>query len=105
MSQIALIIKQRTIDNSTLLAVKNFSGQSLSQVNERIRSGSPVFQALLFGNDHDEIADVLLKIVNVLQIGKVKFDLYELEENEVLDKGKHQHYILSVETLKNILAR
>ena len=105
MSQIAITIRQRTLDNRTLLAVKNLSGQSLLQVTEHIRNGSPVFQALLFGNDHDEIADVLLKIVHALQIGQVKFNIYELEEDEVTDEEKHQHYIISVETLKNILAR
>lgn len=105
MSQIAIKINQSVINNSTLLALKNVTGQSLSQVNEHIRNGSPVFQVLLFGNDHDEVAGTLLKIVSTLQTGQVEFVVYELEEDEIPDEAKHQNDIISVETLKNILAR
>lgn len=83
--------------------MKNYTQQSIAQINQLIGSETPVFEALLFQNNHKEVADNLLNILDVLQTEKVKFQLYELEEDEIFDKNIHQLHEISAQTLVNIL--
>lgn len=104
MSKISLLIEQPTINSTTLYALKSLTEKSLSQLNENINNGVSVFNANLFYNNHKEVAIVLLKIVELFQQEEIKFSIYELEENEVLDRNLHQINVITVETLTTILS-
>lgn len=102
MSKISILINS-TVNNSGILALKNYTQQSIAQINQLIGSEAPVFEALLFQNNHKEVADNLLNIIAILQTETVKFQLYELEEDEIFDKNTHQLHEISTQTLVNLL--
>lgn len=102
MSKISILVNS-TVNNSGILALKNYTQQSIAQINQLVGSETPVFEALLFQNNHKEVADNLLNIIAILQTEKVKFQLYELADDEIFDKNTHQLHEISTQTLVNIL--
>jgi hypothetical protein len=105
MSRIALVITsdggRRT---ATISAVRRATGSPLGEITEALNIGKPVFEAVLFYNDHEQIAETLRRLVSALTGIGAQFQLYELPERQSF-AGPDQSRVrpITTEVLENIL--
>ncbi len=105
MSRIALVITsdggQRT---ATISAVRRATGSPLREITEALDIGKPVFEAVLFYNDHQQIAETLRGLVSALTRIGAQFQLYELPERQSFASPDQSRVRpITAEVLENIL--
>lgn len=80
-----IILLPRPVENPSaklLMRLKNISGKTPGEIKQAIRSGTPLFQVVIFGNDHAEVVNQMRGILDVLEEENLEYELFELEEEE-----------------------
>jgi hypothetical protein len=104
MSKISIVILEK-LSNEQLGTLKQIlPDKSLMEIKKNCSDGSPVFEARLFYNDHDELADKLKKIIVLTENEKIRHKIYELDDEEEFNKiASKEIFEISEVTLLNIL--
>lgn len=106
MSKIIVEITGYTDMVKTIGAIIKVSRAGLAAVKRSIENKTPVYQATLFCNDHDDVSDALISLIKNLNSAKAQFRLYEVEEGEIVEAfAGYQNCIISPIELLNILQR
>ena len=103
MSKIALIAEDR-ISNSLLMDLKRATGKSLSAIRDHIQAQMPFLEAVLFQNDHVEVARQLRAVVEIIGKAGVRFRVYELEPDEQFESAPIEECEIDASVLENILS-
>src|SRR5215471_764004 len=85
-------------------AIRKITELGISEAKQRIESGRPIVEFLLYYNDHDEIARRLRELmVAIPQLG-ARLRLFELDEGEEFEALPNASaYEISSDVLTNIL--
>ncbi len=104
MSKIVVKVENVTRLGDVMPAIRKITGLGISDAKQRIESGRPLVEYLLFYNDHDEIAQRLRELMTVLPRSGVRLRLFELDEGEEFESMPNaSKYEISSDTLENIL--
>ena len=99
------------VENVTRLAdvmptIRKITGLGISEAKQRIESGRPLIEFLLYYNDHDEIARRLRELLTAIPQLGARLRLFELDEGEEFGALPNASaYEISSGVLKNILLR
>ncbi|WP_294925887.1 hypothetical protein [uncultured Paracoccus sp.] len=102
MSKVAILVQQE----KNLPAVANLAkilSLSLGEARSRIAEGKPLYEGLLFMNNHQEVSTRLRSLVTLLEQVEIPFRIFELEEDENFSFAPHDETEIDSETLENIL--
>lgn len=104
MSKISIVILEK-LSNEQLGALKQIlPDKSLMEIKKNCSERSPVFEARLFYNDHDELATKLKSIITLTENEKINYKIYELDDEEDFNKiASKEIFEISAVTLGNIL--
>ncbi len=102
MSKIVLVANS-TDDLSFLSKVRKITGISVGDLRAKLSSQQPFYEALLFGNDHQEQADILKKIADEANILGIYLNVYEIEPQENFATCIKKECEINIEIMNNIL--
>lgn len=89
MSKIEITVSEKEIDSKSLFKLKSLTGESLSEIKDKIENKEPLCTRVLFYNDHEDIAILLKKIIYLLDEIQFSYSIYELdEEATALDENQ-----------------
>ena len=101
-----IVIRAQAKPSAPLLSkLRKLMPLSLEAFRTRLEGVGPLVEGIVFGNDHDEVALVLLGVVDALESEGVSYELYELAYDEDFASAPLDCCIVSLETLQNILER
>ncbi|OCA77130.1 hypothetical protein BBI01_01315 [Chryseobacterium artocarpi] len=103
MSKIAIIINSDTVSPKALFELKKTIGTGVDEIKENILDKRPVFEGVLFYNDHDEVSEKLFKVIDELKKNDVPYSLFELEDEEKYDVIDSKNQEINDEVLRNII--
>src|SRR5215467_2749356 len=104
MPKIVVKVEKVTRLADIMPAIRKITGLGISEAKQRIESGRPIVEFLLYYNDHDEIARRLRELmIAIPQLG-ARLRLFELDEREEFEALPNASaYEISSDVLKNIL--
>ena len=104
MPKIVVKVEKVTRLADIMPAIRKITGLGISEAKQRIESGRPIVEFLLYYNDHDEIARRLRELmIAIPQLG-ARLRLFELDEGEEFEALPNATaYEISSDVLKNIL--
>lgn len=104
MSKIAIVI-QENVTAPVLMQIKRIINDSIEHLKVNVDEHNPVYTVNLFYNDHEQIAEKLLSLTAFLNDQRIRYVIYELDEEDSFDEIKRdaETYIITLETMKNIL--
>jgi len=106
MSKIVVKVENVTRLRDLMPAIRKITGLGISEAKQRIESGQPLVEFLLYYNDHDEIALRLRGLMTALPQHGARLRFFELDEGEEFEAlPKASTYEISADDLKNILLR
>lgn len=103
MSKIAFLAVP-PVGTSAIAAAAKLLGLPIKEAKDRIETGEPLYEAILFMNDHPEVAALLGSLVALLVQAGVIFRVFELEEDEHFATAPREEIEVDPEILSNILA-
>jgi hypothetical protein len=105
MSKIVVKVENGTRLADVMPAIRKITGLGISDAKQRIESGRPLVEYLLFYNDHDEIAQRLRELMTVLPRSGARLQLFELDEGDEFESlPDASEYEISSDVLENILS-
>jgi hypothetical protein len=106
MSKIVVKVENVTQLGDVMPAIRKITGLGISEAKQRIESGRPLVEYLLYYNDHDEIAQRLRELMTVLPRSGARIRLFELDEGDEFESlPDASAYEISSDVLENILLR
>ena len=103
MSKIIVKINNKGNINKILKDLKNITGLGISEIKKNIENHKEFVAYKLFYNDHNEIAEKLIKLINILSSQEMHYNIYELDTSEQLNIENADLYEIDAQTLLNIL--
>ncbi|WP_144264093.1 hypothetical protein [Filimonas lacunae] len=105
MSKIAIEIIGYVDLPGTISVIKKVTGKGIAEIKHCIEVQLPVWEAILFYNNHNEVATGLADIVKKLPAIGTQLAMYELEESDdATNLTRYQDCIITGEMLMNMLA-
>lgn len=85
-----------------LARLRAITGESVGRINQCLTAYEPVMEAVLFLNDHEEVAGRLRQMLSEIPALGASLKLFELADDQQVDSRSEQEEITS-EMLSNIL--
>jgi hypothetical protein len=102
MSKISISLNSE-VPNAALMHIKRITSLGLNEIRQNVGTGQPFFNALLFYNDHDDVAQKIRDLISTFNSNSVEASFFELEEDEELNQSNRDISEISSDTLLNIL--
>ncbi len=91
MSVISIAILGNTAPAQLVKRIRPITGASISEILDALRSGAPIFEREIFGNDTEEV------------FGLIRSLLEQLEQANVPLLVKEDEFVISPQILRNIM--
>ena len=102
MTKVAVVV-EGTPSPKQLMDLQRLTGASLKDVRTHLDAGTPVYERLLFMNDHDDVAATLRGLVDAHDRGEPPMKFFELEDDEDVRESPSETQVTGEELL-NVLA-
>ena len=106
MSKIVVKVENAPRLADVMPAIRKITGLGISDAKQRIESGRPLVEYVLFNNDHDEIAVRLRELMTEIPRHGAKLRLFELREDDDFESMPNaSKYEISFDVMENTLLR
>ena len=104
MSNIAIVLVDEKFEASILKELRLLTGEPLALIRSNLLSGKPIVELELFGNQYDEKAKLLRKLIQLFEKNSLEADIYELPSGDSFETSSaRQESKIDFNILKNIL--
>lgn len=104
MSNIVVVVNEKTVDVSVLKELHKILGGSLTGIRTAISKGLPIVEMEIFDNKYEEKASLLRKLISLTTSSKFGVEIFELPEGESFETSSvRNESLISIEILENIL--
>jgi hypothetical protein len=104
MSRITFFVENIPPRAEALYHVRQATGQSYAEIQRRIGSGLPLFECVLFMNDHEEVAAKLRALVATLSEVGADFRIFETAYDVAVEAIPPPIDEIDAEALESILS-
>ena len=102
--KIVIKLETRQPEIKLISVIRKITGMSISKIKYLITNQKPIFEGVLFYNDHGEKEKVIRGLINQLSSLNVQLKIYNMLESENLDEiFDISQYEVKNETLLNYL--
>jgi hypothetical protein len=104
MSKVVLVLTKPINIAQSIMAIRKYTNVPINELKENIALKKPVYEAILFQNDKEEVAVKLWGIINDCEALGDTFKMYELDEDEDYDPVEEvDFHWISKDYLRNIM--
>jgi len=104
MSNIVLVLKERSVEISVLKELHKLLGGSLADIRASISQGRPIVETEIFDNKYEEKAYLLRRVIDLIRINSIAVEVYELPEDDTFEESQSLNSsLINIEVLENIL--
>lgn len=104
MSNIVVVLKNKTVEISILKELHRILGGSLNTIRTAISKGLPVVEMEIFDNKYQEKASLLRKMISFIRSNGVEVDIYELPEGDSFETSDSlRESLINEDVLENVL--
>lgn len=104
MSNIVVVLKDKTVEVSVLKELHRILGSSLTAIRTAITNGLPIVEMEIFDNQYQEKANLLRKLISLIRSNGFEVEIYELPEGDSFETSDLlNESLINEDVLENIL--
>jgi|SRR5690554_1603674 len=104
MSNIVVVLKDKTVEVSVLKELHRILGGSLTTIRTAISKGLPLVEMEIFDNQYQEKASLLRKLISLIRSNGFEVEIYELPEGDSFETSDLlNESLINEDVLENIL--
>jgi len=104
MSNIVLVLREKSVDVSVLKELHKLLGGSLAKIRTAISNNQPIVEMEIFDSQYQEKSGLLRKLITLIRERDVGVDVYELPDGDTFEEsGVLKKSSITIDILENIL--